>query len=154
MIYIHKVYGGPKNGIPYKNFRMFRQLCGDDTLQKVAIVMNMWGDVTFEIGGAHKALLASQEMFKPVVDKGALFLCHDNTTESAHSILRQIIENGHSRLLQIQRELVDEQKDISETGAGAGLDEELMLQIQHRREMQTLRDEIEMKGLIIRIFFE
>jgi hypothetical protein len=150
VIYIHRISDIRMGGISTRNFKLFRQLCGDSTLQNVVILTNMWSEVSLEIGEAREAELASQDMFfKPVLDKGALFARHENTRESAHAILQHIIQN-HPMSLQIQRELVDEKKDISQTAAGAELNKELMLQMQkHRREMQALQEEMRGKYFIL-----
>ncbi|KAF8972225.1 hypothetical protein BDZ97DRAFT_1783812, partial [Flammula alnicola] len=136
-----------KGGISTRNFKMFRQLCGESTLKNVVIVTNMWGEVSPELGEAREAELASQDMFfKPVLDKGALLLHHENTRDSTHGILKHIIQN-HPLSLQIRRELVDQKKDISQTGAGEELNRELMEQIQdHHSEMWMLQEE--MKSLL------
>ncbi|KAF8170414.1 P-loop containing nucleoside triphosphate hydrolase protein [Pholiota molesta] len=141
VIYIHRISDIRMSGISTRNFKMFRQLCGDSTLQNVVILTNMWGEVTREIGEAREAELASQDIFfKPVLEKGALLLRHENTTQSAHAVLQHIIQN-RPLPLQIQRELVDEKKDISGTAAGVELNNEMMLQIEkHRREMEALQE--------------
>ncbi|KAF8170412.1 hypothetical protein BJ912DRAFT_1066593 [Pholiota molesta] len=104
VIYIHRVSDIRMSGISTRNFNMFRQLCGDSTLQNVVILTSMWGDVTCEVGEA-------------LLEKDALLLRHENTTQSAHAIVQHIIQN-RPYSLQIQRELVDEKKDISGTAAG------------------------------------
>ncbi|KAF8170413.1 P-loop containing nucleoside triphosphate hydrolase protein [Pholiota molesta] len=143
LVYIHRISDIRMGGISTRSFRMFKQLCGDSTLQNVVIVTNMWSEVTPEIGEAREAELASQDMFfKPALDKGASLLRHENTRESAHAILQHIIQN-RPLSLQIQRELIDEKKNISETAAGAELNRELMVQMErHRREMQALEEEM------------
>lgn len=127
---------------------MFRELCGESTLKNVVIVTNMWGEVSKEVGEAREAELASQDIFfKPVLDKGALLLRHENTLESAQHIFGHLLEN-HPLSLRIQRELVDEGKYISQTAAGAELNRELILQIEkHRKEMRVLQEE--MKGRLL-----
>jgi hypothetical protein len=141
VIYIHRISDIRMSGISTRNFKMFRQLCGDSTLQNVVVLTNMWGEVTREIGEAREAELASQDIFfKPVLEKGALLLRHENTTQSAHAVLQRIIQN-RPLPLQIQRELIDEKKDISGTAAGVELNNEMMLQIEeHRREMEALQE--------------
>ncbi|KAJ3516876.1 hypothetical protein NLJ89_g860 [Agrocybe chaxingu] len=143
VIYIHRISDFRMGGISTRNFKMFRELCGDSTLKNVAIVTNMWGQVSQDVGEAREAELASEDIFfQPVLQKGAIMLRHEHTQESAHLILRHIIEN-HPLTLQIQRELVDQKKDISQTAAGAELNRELMLQIQkHEKEMKQLQEEM------------
>ena len=123
---------------------MFRKLCGDSTLQNVVIVTNRWGEVEPQVGEAREAELAREDIFfKPVLDKGARMARHDNTAPSAETIVRLILEN-HPLPLRIQQELVDEHKDISETGAGEELNRELNSRIRkYQEEMRTLKEQME-----------
>ena len=123
---------------------MFRKLCGESTLQNVVIVTNMWGEVDPKLGDAREAELVREDIFfKPVLDKGARMSRHDNTCPSAKRIIRLILEN-HPLPLRIQEELVDEQKDISQTGAGEELNRELDARIKvYQQEMPVLMGEIE-----------
>jgi hypothetical protein len=122
---------------------MFRQLCGDSTLKNVLIVTNMWGEVSKEVGiGRESELANNDKFFKPVLEKGAQMIRHDNNEASVKNILRSII-NNHPLSLRIQREMVDQQKDISQTAAGAELNRELLLQREkHEEEMKQLREEL------------
>ncbi|KAF8910600.1 P-loop containing nucleoside triphosphate hydrolase protein [Gymnopilus junonius] len=153
VIYLHRISDFRMGGISTRNFKMFRQLCGESSLKNVVILTNMWGEVSREVGEAREDELASKDMFfKPVLDKGGQLFRHDNTQKAAHTVLRQIMEN-HPIALQIQRELVDQKKQISETAAGEELNRELMTQIRkHRDEMRSLQEE--MRGLSYTFFVE
>lgn len=103
------------SGVSTRNFKMFRHLCGESALKNVVIVTNMWGEVSKEVGEAREDELATDELFfKPVLANGARMLRHDNTFESITKIIGSVIQN-HPLPLQIQCELVDEKKDISQT---------------------------------------
>jgi len=123
---------------------MFRKLCGDTTLQNVVIVTNMWGEVDPQVGNAREAELMRDDLFfKPVLDKGAQMARHENTVPSAENVVRLILDN-HPLPLRIQEELVNEHKDISETGAGEELNREISAQIKkHQQEMRALKEEME-----------
>ena len=123
---------------------MFRKLCGDDILQNVVIVTNMWGEVEPQIGGEREAELMREDIFfKPVLDKGAQMARHDNTTSSTTNIIRLMLGNNPLPL-RIQEELIDEHKDISETSAGEELNREINAQIRrHKEEIRLLREEME-----------
>ena len=114
-------------------------------MKNVVLITNMWGEVSKEVGEARQRDLQSDPMFfKPVLDKGAKLLRHDNTISSAQSILRSIIHN-HPKHLQIQRELVEEHKDISQTAAACEINRDLMEQAErHRHELIHLREDMEM----------
>jgi len=81
--------------------------------------------------------------FKPVLDKGAQIARHENTTTSAQNVIRRVLDN-HPLPLRIQEELVNEHKDISETGAGEELNREINVQIKkHQEEMRVLKEEMQ-----------
>jgi len=121
---------------------MFRELCGDSTLKNVILITNMWGEVPKDVGEDRENELITN-FFKPVLDKGAQIARHYNTTESAHGIIRRIVENRPATL-QIQRELVDEHKDIIDTAAGEAINKELNEQMRrHRAGMKELQEEME-----------
>lgn len=144
VIYMHRISDFRVGGIAKRNFSMFRKLCGDETLRNVIIVTNMWGEVTPELGAAREHELRTDEvLFKPVVDKGAQMLRHDNTSQSAHAILRRLISNS-PQALRIQRELVDEGKDITQTAAGEELDRELAeLARKHAEQLAEIQQDME-----------
>ena len=77
---------------------------------------NMWGKVTPEVGEARERQLSTR-FFKSAIDKGSRLLRHDNTVESAHAVIRAIL-NNHPLPLQIQEELVDQHMEFPQTGAG------------------------------------
>ena len=142
VIYIHRISDKRFTGIAGRNFKMFRELCGDSTLRNVVLVTNMWAEVSQEDGEEREEELITN-FFKPVLDKRAQIARHYNTVESAHDIIRRIIRNRPAAL-QIQRELVDEGKDIVDTAAGEAVNKELNEQIRrHRAEMQTIKEEME-----------
>ena len=76
----------------------------------------MWGKITPEVGEARERQLSTL-FFKPAIDKGAQFLRHVETVETAHAVIRAILGN-HPLALQIQEELVDQQMEFSQTAAG------------------------------------
>ncbi|KAF7374701.1 GTP-binding protein A [Mycena sanguinolenta] len=143
VVYMHRISDVRMGGISTRNFKMFRQLCGDSTLRNVIIVTSMWGEVGNEVGEAREAELASEDrFFKPALDKGARMLRHNNGITSAHAILHYLMGN-HPRALRIQRELVDQRKDILQTAAGEELNRELVEQIKrHKQEIATLQQEM------------
>ncbi|KAF9781350.1 P-loop containing nucleoside triphosphate hydrolase protein [Thelephora terrestris] len=141
IIYIHRISDDRFTGISVRNFKMFRQLCGDSTLKNVVLVTNMWGRVEKDVGEAHEKELA-EVYFRPALEKDAQLARHHNTTQSAHEILRRIMKNDPAPLL-IQRELVDEGKDIKHTSAGVAVNEELNKAMKrHEAEMDALREDM------------
>ncbi|KAJ3559130.1 hypothetical protein NM688_g525 [Phlebia brevispora] len=143
VIYMHRISDFRVGGIAKRNFNMFRKLCGDDSLKNVVIVTNMWSEVSPERGAAREHELCTDEiLFKPVIDKGAEMLRHDNTLQSAQAILWHLV-NKRPRALRIQRELVDEGKDITQTAAGEELDRELVeMAKKHAQQLEEIQQEM------------
>ena len=89
------------------------------------LTTNMWGNVTPEIGAAREEQLAA-EFIKPALDKGAQLHRHYDTTESAHQVIRAILNNHGTRApLQVQRELVDERREFTRTTVGEEINREV-----------------------------
>ena len=142
VIYIHRISDKRFTGIAGRNFKMFRELCGESAFKNVVLASNMWGDVSQEDGEEREEELATN-FFKPVLDKGAQLSRHHNTVQSAHDIIRQVMRNQPTAL-QIQRELVDEGKDIVGTAAGEAINKELNEQIRrHKAELEIVNEEME-----------
>jgi hypothetical protein len=132
------------SGTPVKNFKIFRKLCGDRVLRNVVIVTNMWGEVDLQVGEAREAeLMETDIFFKPALDNGAQVARHENTIPSAENIIRLILD--HDPLpLDIQRELIDEGKDITQTRAGQELNRELSAQVRkYMEEIWMLGEEMQ-----------
>ena len=139
VIYIHRISDHGLTGIAGQNFKMFCDLCGDMAMKNVVLVTNMWGNVSPEDGEARENEL-SRKISKPVFNKGARMFRHD-TVQSTHDIIRKIMKN-YPEALQIQRELVDEHKDIIDTTAGAAVNRELSEIRRHWARLKELREEM------------
>ncbi|KAF9237658.1 P-loop containing nucleoside triphosphate hydrolase protein [Melanogaster broomeanus] len=121
IIYMHRISDIRIGGTSKRNFRIFRELCGDSTLRNVLIVTNMWSNVDPKIGEAReRELVSNDKFFKPVLEKGARILRHDGTQAGAHGILRHLV-NSQAATLRIQHEIVNEHRDLAHTAAGAEL---------------------------------
>ena len=82
----------------------------------------------------------SSRFFKMALDKGAQMVRYDDTASSAHNIIRRIAVN-HPVVLQIQRELVDEHKDLID--AITRENQELREQTRrYQTELSELREEV------------
>ena len=144
VLYFHRISDPKMTGMSKRNFGMFRKLCGDNALQNVIIVTNMWGLVELQVGDSREAeLMGEDDFFKPVLDKGARTERHENTVESAKEIIRLILDKNPLPL-RIQKELVDEHKALPETAAGEELNKEFDRQIKkYREEMRDLMEDME-----------
>lgn len=110
---------------------MLCKLCGEPALRSVVLVTNMWFEVPHNVGEAREEELSSIR-FRPALNEGSQMVRHHNTVQSAHNIVRRIVEN-HPISLLIQRELADERKDIINTAAGKALNRQFNEQIRRYR---------------------
>ncbi|KAK1223446.1 hypothetical protein PQX77_013685 [Marasmius sp. AFHP31] len=143
IVYLHRITDVRVGGISARNFRMFRELCGQDTLKNVVIVTNRWEEVPADVGDARDEELRSKEIFfKPALDKGARMVRHYNTYESASAIVKSLIGNTPLPLL-IQEEMVTEGKRLLDTAAGEVANHEvLQLMRKHKAELEKITDEM------------
>ena len=141
---MHRISDFRVGGISRRNFSMFRKLCGDDALSNVVVVTTMWNEVSAERGAAREHELRNSDiLFKPALEKGATMLRHDNTQASARAILRHLMDN-RPKVLRIQKEIVDEGKDITDTAAGIELNCHLeAMSRKHLAELAGIRREMQ-----------
>ncbi|KAL4074774.1 hypothetical protein V8B97DRAFT_1947150, partial [Scleroderma yunnanense] len=141
---MHRISDVRMNGTSKRNFRIFRELCGESSLRNVLVVTNMWGNVDPKIGAERERELGTNDkLFRPVLEKGARLLRHDNTQSSAYAILQHLVDNRAAPLA-IQHEIVDEKKDLVHTSAGVELIHMLREQAERQtQELKNLRAEME-----------
>ena len=142
---MHRISDVRFTGTDVKSFKTLLAMCGEKALRNVAIMTNMWGKVTPEVGISREEELASS-FFKPALDKRAQLLRHNDTIESAHEVIRTVLKNQRVTL-QIQEEMVDHWIKVGETAAGKELRRELDEQAGKRlvqlRELQEMLNRAE-----------
>jgi len=123
---------------------MFRELCGERSLKNVVVVTSMWEGIDRQVGERREEELRTKAIFfKPVLRGGGQMARHENTIASAQEVLRLVIRN-HPLPLRIQEELIDENKDITETGAGEEINRELNAKVRkYKEEIDALREQTE-----------
>lgn len=144
IIYLHRISDNRVGGTMRKNFNVFKQICGEDTLKNVIVATTMWDTVSPQVGETRERELASNDQyFKSVLDKDAHMVRYDNTTESARQVLQRVIDN-HPLPLQIQNEMLNEEKEISQTAAAAELDRHsLELEERYQKELEKAHKALE-----------
>ena len=121
---------------------MFQELCGEETYPNVLLVTTMWDTVTPEVGNSRDQELATKDIFfKPVLEKGARMMRHDNTRESALEIIRNLVDKPPVAL-RIQKEL-GSGVDIMQTSVFKQMNE-LMSELvtQGQKKLDTLMGEL------------
>ncbi|KAH9924831.1 P-loop containing nucleoside triphosphate hydrolase protein [Amylocystis lapponica] len=104
--------------------------------------------LTKERGTARELELATDEiLFKPVLDLGARMLRHDNTSASVRRILLGLI-NNQPHVLSIQRQLIDEQRQLEDTDAGEELSRE-MTELVRKQRAELAQVQAEMREALL-----
>lgn len=143
LIYVHRISDPRTGGTSKRNVRLFKELCGDNSLRNVCIATTNWDRVSEEEGNRWELQLReSPNIFKPLINEGAQLARHDQGIISARSIVNFLIHKDPTKL-QIQIEL-DAGMSLEETSTGAGLLEEILaLKAKQKAEMQALKEEME-----------
>ena len=103
-----------------QNITMFRKLCGEDPLASVVLATTMW-DIT-DVGIAitrEKELEQKPQLWKRMIDRGSCVFRHDEGKASALKIIDYLVQMKRPVTLDIQREMVDQNLDLIDTGAGS-----------------------------------
>ncbi|KAL4068934.1 hypothetical protein V8B97DRAFT_1970817 [Scleroderma yunnanense] len=119
-----------------RNLRMFRKLCGDDSLKNVVFVTTMWDKVTLEEGGRlEQDLVSSNGPFRPFLDEGAIMMRYDRTSDSAADIINILLQKSPTTL-QIVREISEQKMTLQDTAVGAELHNEIRERLRkHKKEV-------------------
>ncbi|KAJ3484495.1 hypothetical protein NLI96_g5615 [Meripilus lineatus] len=121
-------------------------MCGEEAMKNVALVTNMWDPSLVDMAVAearHEELIDKDIFFRPAIVAGAQVYRNNNPPQSGQAIIRSLLGNTPVPL-QIQRELRDEGRNITETTAGAELLRELTeMTNRHRREIDEIQREMQ-----------
>lgn len=121
---------------------MFRKLCGKKSLKNVVIVTTMWDKVSPEEGlQRERELKSGKNLFKPLLDGGAIMIRHDRTPKTANRVINHLLKK-YPTVTQIAHELVEEKKALVETDAGTELSNDIQTSMK-QREMESFRADLE-----------
>ncbi|KAM0476109.1 hypothetical protein ACHAPX_006526 [Trichoderma viride] len=144
IIYLHRISDNRLGGAAMKNLRMFKRLCGRDSLQCVVLATTMWNKSNLSLDvQREKELLEKSDFWGKMVKEGSQVFRHDNGKESAAAIMEHIIGKQHRVTLDIQKEMASG-KTLDETGAGLEVQTDMTaLTKKHEKEMNSLRQELQ-----------
>jgi hypothetical protein len=143
IIYLHQIHENKMKGSARQYLEVFRSLCGDHALRNVMLVTTRWDRVDqHELGDA---LRREQEL----IDKwwgsmqkmGAQVTQFHGSRGEAEAMILELVRERPSVVLDIQRELVDGNKDLGETKAGQQLGQQVQAQIADHQQSLVRIDE-------------
>ncbi|KAF2690593.1 hypothetical protein K458DRAFT_473787 [Lentithecium fluviatile CBS 122367] len=144
IVYLHRILDVKVGGSGVKNLRMFKRLCGDDGLKSVCLVTTMWETTSKEIAETRESELQNKAVFwKPMIDQGSKVFRQDSGQTSGLKILKYLIDRKQPVTLDIQREMVDQNLQLGQTGAGAEVASEVEKAKQYYdKRLKELQDEL------------
>lgn len=117
ILYLHRITDNRMANSLIRNLRMFQELCGGDAFSNVIFVTTHWD--ACKRGGDSREQELRNNYWKLFLQGGSQMLRFENAKSSAWNIINALPST--QKPLKIQRELVDEQKLLSETSAGGPL---------------------------------
>ena len=120
-------------GSPYRNLRMFGELCGDQAVKKVVLVTTMWDKVQQDTGVRREKELLENH-WKTMINYGTSTARFSNSADSAWCIIDIILKQHETEVLLLQEELVDLKRALSETQAGMTLYSDLQKLLAEQRD--------------------
>jgi hypothetical protein len=143
IIYLHGINQRRVEGSALRNLKMFRELCGLDALQNITLATTFWSDVNSLDGKRREDELASKQAFWGAMLQRGSRMARFVGPASGLEILRNII-GLPPQLLKIQREMVEDEKALVDTGAGQVVNEELVrLEERHKIDISRLKTEMD-----------
>ncbi|KAG6842249.1 hypothetical protein C0991_000219 [Blastosporella zonata] len=115
LLFFHRITDVRMRGTPLRNLTMFEALCGKDALQNVVLTTTLWDEVDSGVGVSREGQL-QRDFWAPLMGEGCRTARFSNTFQSAWKVIGLFDINAPRPLL-VQREMVDEKKDLKATSA-------------------------------------
>jgi hypothetical protein len=126
IIYLHRINQPRMRGSAKRNIMMFKKLCGDNALKNVILATTMWDLVGEDVGAARvKQLIDTKDFWGYMASNGSQVYRHNNTYQSAMELVGHFIKADSKVTLQIQEEMVSQQKGLDGTAAAAIIEAKL-----------------------------
>ncbi|KAJ4993516.1 hypothetical protein SVAN01_01064 [Stagonosporopsis vannaccii] len=137
VIYIHRITDVRYSRAAIKTFEIFKSICGKDALKNVLLVTSRWDGIEGSLGAEREKQLKNQ-FWSYMVGHGSNMSRFHGNRPSAVGLVSQLLGRPDV-VLQLQRELVDEGKQLDSTEAGAYVSDNLDKQRkQYQEELASL----------------
>lgn len=125
-----------------KNLLLFKKVIGEKNMANCVLVTTKWSQQSEEKSAAHeRSLMTNKNFWKPLLDRGARVERFQDSTKSAHDIIRTIAHNA-GFIPQITKEYTIQNRKLEDTSAGQEVNREIEeARKHHRKEMQELLSE-------------
>lgn len=143
MIYLHRISDPRMGHSAILDLEIFKQLCGDKAMPVVRLVSTRWDSTNENVRlEREKQLKDSDKFWAGMLKAGAKVERHENTKESAVSIVENLLNDSPRIVLTIQEEIVDQQLSLADTSVGKVVaHEQQATEARYRSEIDQLRQE-------------
>ncbi|KAF1995328.1 P-loop containing nucleoside triphosphate hydrolase protein [Amniculicola lignicola CBS 123094] len=137
IIYIHRITDIRYGRAAVKTFEIFKKICGETALNNVLLVTSRWKEVN-PTTGAERERQLKEKFWAYMLGHGSNMSRFHGDRPSAVSLVSQLLQKD-TVVLQLQKELVDEGKQLDDTAAGAYVSDNLeKLKQQYQDELASL----------------
>ncbi|KAG2336081.1 hypothetical protein BDR05DRAFT_897242 [Suillus weaverae] len=133
ILFFHRITESRMRGTPLRNLSVFRELCGTNALENVVFTTTMWDEVPNHVGFQREQQLVTQ-FWQEMMAHGSRTARFASSFDSAWEIIKHF-DVTTPQPVQLQKEMVDEGKGLSETSAYAVLTRWWTQLVAHFREL-------------------
>ena len=141
IVYMFPIISLRMSGSAIKDLNLFSKLVGDEALSEVVLVTSMW-DLADSSAAEGREKELRERFWNHFIEKGSKVCRVDHRRLMAFPVLDVLLGGAEAqgKVLQIQRELVDDMKTLDQTEAGRQLSKEILkMQEAFRRELDEMK---------------
>ena len=139
IIYLHRISDVRMGGSSVKTLNIFKKICGKDALTNVLLVTTRWNEVEETLGASREQELR-EDFWSYMLSHGSTMARFRGDRDSAFVLAAQLVSQ-RSIVLDLQKELIEQGKPLSETTAGSFVKDDIVEQkAQNERELKELID--------------
>jgi hypothetical protein len=127
ILYLQRITDNRFGGCAMQNLKMFKKMCGQSCLPNVVLMTTMWGGSREQLAlqeARELQLKTSDDFWAGLIRLGAQAKRYIGTRECGLAIIEDMLSRPQI-VLDIQRQIVDEGKNLNETAAGQQLREDM-----------------------------
>lgn len=145
ILYLQRITDNRLGGCAMQNLKMFKKMCGESCLPNVVLLTTMWGGDAEQLAlqdSREHQLKTSDEFWAGLIRLGAQARRYDGSNESGLAIVADLITRPKI-VLDIQRQIVDEGKNLNDTAAGLQLREDMAkAEAKFKEELRQAKEEM------------
>ncbi|QPC70664.1 hypothetical protein HYE68_001416 [Fusarium pseudograminearum] len=145
ILYLHKITENRMTKTSQHYLQLLQDIVGDEALKNVILVTTMWNTLRSEDrrGAVNREQELLNNFWGPMIEKSAYSARFTGTKQSAYNLVYQLADQ-ESVVLDIQKEIVDEDRPIIETATGISLIRQLQKDHEtYQLKLCHLRDQLE-----------